>query len=174
MLREAGLTHDDESYEGEQSGSLFSLDYYRSKAQQFQGVLNQVDQAAQAAQLAIDSGVDPDLTRDLVGMLQEFDQKKMTFRIAAEGINAGAAVINAAGGRFPQLSIPQGLGLAPLIPAAAIAAIALAATLIAWGVKWIDGVQQLLDRPGRAACIVLALESWPGAGARAVDTTGQA
>lgn len=144
MLREAGLTHDDTSYEGEQSGSVFSLDYYRGKAVQFQNVLDQVDQAARAAQLAIESDVDPELTQDLLTMLDEFDAKKAMFRFAAEGINAGAAVINAAGGRFPSLSIPRGLGLAPLIPAAAIAAVGLAATLITWGVRWIDGVNHRL------------------------------
>lgn len=135
--------HDDTSYEGEQSDSAFSMDYYRSKAREFQDVLNQVDAAATAARIAIDSQVDDDLTRDLVGMLQEFDAKKLTFRLTAEGINAGAALINSMGGRFPTLSIPQGLGIAPfVIPAAAVAAIATAATLITWGVSWIDGVKQ--------------------------------
>ncbi len=145
MLAEAGVDHGDASYEGEQSTSVLSLDYYRNKAREFQDVLNQVDTAARAAREAIAAGVDDDLTRDLVGMLGEFDAKKAIFRMAAEGINAAAAVINAAGGRFPQLSVPSGLGALPfVVPAPGIAAIAVAATLITWGVSWIDGVKQRL------------------------------
>lgn len=133
-------------------GSIFSLDYYRNKAREFQTILNQVDLTARAAQDAIASGVDYDLSADLSAALQEFDAKKTVFRMTAEGINAAAAVINSAGGRLPQLSIPSGLGFAPfVIPAAGIAAIATAATLITWGLSWIDGVRermrlaQLLD-----------------------------
>ncbi len=145
MLGEAGLDHSDASYEGEQGTSVFSLDYYRNKARQFQDMLNQVDGAATAARVALAAGADPDLERDLVDMLREFDAKKSTMRMTAEAINAAAAVINSAGGRFPQLSIPTGLGALPLVlPAAGIAAIAVAATLITWGVTWIDGVKQRL------------------------------
>lgn len=133
------------SYEGEQSDSVFSLDYYRNKAREFQAVLNNVDAAARAARIAIEADIDPELTQGLVEDLQEFDSKKLTFRLTAEGINAAAALINSAGGRFPALSIPAGLGALPVIPAAGIAAIGVAATLIAWGVKWIDGVNQRLS-----------------------------
>lgn len=127
------------------SDSVFSMDYYRSKAREFQTILNQVDETARAANIAIASGIDPELTRDLVGALQEFDAKKTAFRMAAEGINAAAAVINSAGGRFPSLSIPSGLGFAPVaIPAAGLIALATAATLITWGLSWIDGVRERL------------------------------
>lgn len=143
MLSEAGLPHDDASYEGEQSTSLFSMDYYRDKARQFQAILNEVDATAQAAREAVDADLDPELTQGLLADLAQFDAKKAMFRAAAEGINAGAAIINSAGGRFPSLSIPTGLGALPfVIPAAAVAAIAVAATLITWGVSWIDGVKQ--------------------------------
>lgn len=139
------LDHSDEAYTGEVSDSVFSLDYYRNKAREFQGILNEVDASARAAQLAIQANIDPDLTADLSQMLTEYDQKKVMFRTAAEGINAGAALINSAGGRFPQLSIPTGLGLAPLvIPAATIAALAVAASLVTWGAVWISGVNERL------------------------------
>lgn len=133
-------------YDGETGDSVFSMDYYRNKAREFQSVLNQVDAAARAAQMAIDTG-SSDLAADLTAMLQEFDSKKLLFRGTAEAINAGAAIINNMGGRFPQLSIPQGLGLVPLvIPAATVAAIGVAAALITWGVQWVGGVVERLRR----------------------------
>lgn len=145
MLGDAGTDNSDASYTGDVSESSFSLDYYRQKAREFQGVLNQVDATAQAARQAIAADISPELSADLGAMLSEFDSKKLSFRLAAEGINAGAAVINSMGGRFPSLSIPAGLGFAPfVIPAAAIAAIGAAAALIAWGVQWIGGVNQRL------------------------------
>ena len=145
MLGDAGTDNSDASYTGEVSDSSFSLDYYRQKAREFQGVLNQVDATAQAARQAIAADISPELSADLGAMLSEFDAKKLSFRLAAEGINAGASVINSMGGRFPSLSIPAGLGFAPfVIPAAAIAAIGAAAALIAWGVQWIGGVNQRL------------------------------
>jgi hypothetical protein len=140
-IGEAGVPHDDASYTGEVSTSALSVQYWRDKAREFQNVLNQVDATARAAQEMVSLNVDEGITTDLLAMLADFDLKKTAFRLAAEGINAGAAIINAAGGRFPQLSIPQSLGLGPLvIPAAAIAALGTAAALITWGYAWIAGV----------------------------------
>lgn len=124
--------------------SVFSLDYYRNKAREFQDVLNGLDAGIGAAQNAIAADISPELTADLTAMLQEADGKRWALRTTAEAINAGAAVINAAGGRFPQLSIPSGLGFLPALPLAAVAAIATAATLIAWGVAWLSGLNQRL------------------------------
>jgi hypothetical protein len=79
-------------------------------------------------------------------MLEEFDAKKALFRGTAEAINAGAAVINGLGGRFPELSVPVGLGLAPVVlPAASIAALGVAAALITWGVQWVAGVVSRME-----------------------------
>lgn len=143
MLGDAGTDNSDASYGGEVSTSAFSLDYYRQKAREFQSILDEVDGTARAARQAIASDISPELSADLGALLSEFDAKKLAFRMAAEGINAGAAVINSAGGRFPSLSIPAGLGVAPfVIPVAAIAAIGAAAALITWGVQWIEGVKQ--------------------------------
>lgn len=145
MLGDAGTDNSDASYTGDVSDSMLSIDYYRQKAREFQGILNQVDATANAARGAIDADISPELSADLGALLSEFDAKKLAFRMAAEGINAGAAVINSAGGRFPTLSIPQGLGFAPfVIPVAAVAAIGAAAALIAWGVTWIHGVNRRL------------------------------
>lgn len=142
-IGEAGVPHDDASYTGDVPGSALSVSYWRDKAREFQVVMNQIDATAQAAQDMAVLNLDPGLTSDLMGYLSEFDMKKTVFRVAAEGINAGAALINAAGGRFPQLSIPSTLGLGPLvIPAAAIAALGTAAALIVWGQSWIAGVNE--------------------------------
>lgn len=133
----------DVSYAGETGESRFSMQFWRNKANEFQVMLNQVDTAAQAAVDAIEADIDPELSNQLLAMLDEFDAKKTVFRLTAEGINAGAAVINAAGGRFPQLSIPSGLGFVPLaIPAATIAAFAVAASLLVWGAQFVSGVNE--------------------------------
>lgn len=127
------------------SDSVFSLDYYRNKAREFQTAMVQVDQAAAAARLGLEAGIDAQVSDDLGALLSEFESKKWSFRLAAEGINAGAEIINSLGGRFPQLSIPQGLGLAPIaIPAATIAAIAAAASLVVWGAQFVSGVNERL------------------------------
>jgi len=179
MLGDTG-THDDESYVGEQSTSVFSMDYYRNKAREFQDMLNHVDQAAQAAQSAIDADIDPDLSSGLQNMLNEFAMRKFTFRAAAEGINAGAALINSAGGRMPQLSVPSGLGIAPIVlPAAAIAAFGVAAALIVWGSQWIAGVNarlrdaQLLENvtdPTKRAALASAIAQGEAAAALANES----
>ena len=56
MLGDAGTDNSDASYTGDVSDSSFSLDYYRQKAREFQGVLNQVDANAQAARGAGKAG----------------------------------------------------------------------------------------------------------------------
>jgi hypothetical protein len=131
-------------YTGETGESAWTLQYYRNKANEFQSILNNLDLSAQAAVNAINAEIDDSLTADLQAMMDEFDGKRTLLRVTAETINAGAAVINAAGGRFPELSIPTGLGVAFVLPIAAAAAIGTAAVLIAWGVTWINGVNDRL------------------------------
>lgn len=127
-----------------EGSSVLSMDYYRNKAREFQQVLNALDAGMSSAEQLIAADISPELTSDLTAMLNEADAKRFLLRATAEAINAGAAVINAAGGRFPELSIPTGLGFLPALPVAAIAAIATAATLIAWGVSWLDGLNERL------------------------------
>lgn len=146
MIGDAGVSNSDALYSGEIGESPFSVQYFRDKAREFQGVLNEVDAAARAARAAMDAGTSPDLTADLGAMLEEFDTRRALFRGTAEAINAGAAVINGLGGRFPQLSIPQGLGLAQIVlPVATIAALATAGALITWGAQWVAGVVQRME-----------------------------
>lgn len=136
---------DDESYDGSVSDSLFSMDYYREKARQFQQTMNQVDEAMRAANIAYNANISPEVNAQLLDLQNEFLAKRAQFRVTAEAINAGASVINSAGGRFPQLSIPQTLGLGPLVlPLAAIAAIGVAVGLITWGAQFVSGVNERL------------------------------
>lgn len=124
-----------------------SLDYYRTKAVQFQQVLSALDQAYQGTLAAVQSGaLDKDSADDLTESLLEFDNRKTALRVTAEAVNLAAASINASGGRFPQLSIPGTLGVPFAVPVAMVGAVATAAVLISWGVAWINGVNDRLSR----------------------------
>lgn len=140
------IPHDDASYTGEVSTMPWTLDYYRAKAGEFQQVLNALDASYSTVVALMESGsTSGELFEDLWTRLDEFDARKSQLRLTAEAINAGASVINSLGGRFPQLSIPQTLGLGPIaIPVAAIAALGTAAVLGTWGVTWIRGLNERL------------------------------
>lgn len=146
MLREAGIPHDDATYTGDDGSSALSLQYYRDKAREFQSIMNGIDQVARAAEEALELGIDEDTRAALLADLADFDARKWTFRATAEAINAGAALINALGGRFPRLSTPAGLAALPaiVVTPAMIAAIGTAAALITWGLSWIAGVNERL------------------------------
>lgn len=128
--------------------SMFSMDYYRQKSAEFQQVLTALDASYRAAKTAIDSGA---LTDESVAGLMEFvddyDSKKMWVKGVAEGINAAAAAINASGGRFPPVSIPGTLGLAPIAAGATLVALVGAiAAIIVWGNNAVSGVNVRLNR----------------------------
>lgn len=137
--------YDDANYTGETGDSVLSVQYYRNKAREFQTTLNNIDSVARAAQDAVNANISPELTNDLSAMLAELEDRKRVFRLTAETINAGAAVFNALGGRFPQLSVPTGLAALPVIPLATIAALGVAAGLITWGSQWVSGVNERLE-----------------------------
>jgi len=146
-LGDAGAPNDDASYTGDTGDSVFGMQYYRNKAAEFQSVLIAVDQSAQAARDAIDANSDNQaMVAELQALLADFDAKRWQFRATAEAINAGAALVNSAGGRFPQLSIPNGLGAFPVFPAAAVAAVGVAAGLIVWGLSFTKQVANTLQR----------------------------
>ena len=145
VLGEAGVINDDASYSGAQSGSLVSADYYRQKITEFQTVLTALDSAYQAAQNAYYiEGIDPGALQGLDELMREYEAKRTTLRITAEAINAGAAAINAAGGRMPVLSLPATLGMSFALPLVAASAIGAAAALIVWGREWLRGVNERL------------------------------
>lgn len=133
---------------GPTATNVFSMDYYRQKAVEFQQMMTALDQAYWAANYALmNSALDESSAAALMSALDEYDAKKGTIKVTAEAINAGAAAINAVGGRFPVLSIPGTLGLPPIVaPAALVAAIGAAAALLTWGSRWISGVNDRLKR----------------------------
>lgn len=127
--------------------SPFALDYYRNKAREFQVTMNAIDAAYTAASSALATGaLEPEGEAALIEALDAYEGKRITLRVTAEAINAGAAVVNGMGGRFPQLSLPATLGAVPVAPLALIAAIGTAAGLITWGTQWVQGVNERLKR----------------------------
>jgi hypothetical protein len=127
--------------------SPFAMDYYRQKATEFQATLNALDKGYSAANAALASGaLDDESQASIVESLDEYEGKRTMLKVTAEAINAGAAVINSLGGRFPQLSLPSTLGALPAVPIALIAAIGTAAGLIAWGSQWLTGLNERLKR----------------------------
>lgn len=141
------IPHDDSTYTGDVSDSVFSMDYVRQKAGELQDMMNSLDAGYFAASQALSiDGLDDDTRSSLQTFLDDFDQHRGMIRTTAEAINASAAVINAAGGRMPSLSIPQTLGIVPfVIPAALIAAVVAAGAIITWGVVWLNGLNQRLQ-----------------------------
>jgi succinyl-CoA synthetase beta subunit len=142
----SGFPHDDDSYTGDVSDSVFSMDYVRERGRQLQELMNNLDGAYMATLDALDTGaLDEATAADLGNYLADFESRRATLRGTAEAFNAGAALVNAAGGRMPSLSIPATLGIVPLvIPAAMIAAVATAGALITWGVVWLQGLNARL------------------------------
>lgn len=148
MLGDAGVPNDDASYAGETGDSYFSMQKYRNQAEEFQAVMDAMDTTARSLRGLLQYPLSVEDQQSIQDQLSEFESRKLAFRAAAETLNAVAYGINAAGGRFPVLQVPQGLqglGLGPVIPLAAIAALATAATLIAWGREWMAGVNQRLS-----------------------------
>jgi len=121
--------------------TLLQLDYYRQKVVEFQGILDQMDAVANIANSISWESTDKQLAADMDAYLLDFDNKKGSFRTAAEALNFAINGINAAGISFPRLQVPQGLGVVPLVAAAGVAgALAVAAALIVWGRDWIASV----------------------------------
>jgi hypothetical protein len=151
MIGDAGS---DLSYTGDEGTSSLSVQYYRNKVVEFQTVLDALDQGADAARRALATGALAwEDEQSLASLLGDYESRKFTLRATAEAINAGAAAWNSLGGRMPSLSIPSGLGLAPVIPLALIAAVATAATLIVWGREWLRGVNVRLQQAQALAAI---------------------
>jgi hypothetical protein len=121
------------------------LSYYQQKIIEFQNVLNGMDAAAQAAQSALWDDIDPKLSEDLQTFLDEFNSKKWEYKAAAEALNLAINGANLVGGDFPNISVPQTLGVVPLVAYGVIAAaVATAAGLIVWGNTWLTGLNQRL------------------------------
>jgi hypothetical protein len=138
-LNDAG-PHDDGSYGGDTS--VVSLDYFRDKYREFQVCMNGADQAYQAGLVVSQIAPDPEIDR----LLTEYESQSTMVRTTAEALNAGASIVNAAGGRMPVLSIPATLGLPPLLmPAAVIAAIAAAASYVGWSLGYVSAMTHAIE-----------------------------
>jgi hypothetical protein len=123
--------------------SPLSVDYYRQKVVEFQQLLNNLQGAQEAVIGLIDYGP-VEVRPELMALLDELDGKIGRYRQVAEALNFGINGINKVGAGFPTLTIPNGLGIAPLVVAGGIgAAVAVAAALIVWGYAWIQKAQVL-------------------------------
>lgn len=120
------IPHDDETYG---DSSPVSLDYFREKVRDFQTALNSVDLAYRAGLDVYE--ISP--SDRLAELLTDYESRAGTLKATAETLNAGAALVNAAGGRMPVLSIPSTLGLPQFVmPAIYVAALATGVYLISW------------------------------------------
>jgi hypothetical protein len=126
-----------------QPSTPLSVDYYRQKVVEFQALLNNLQNAREGMIGLVDYGP-AEIRPELMALLDELDGKIGRYRQVAEALNFGINGINKVGAGFPTLSIPAGLGVAPLVVAGGIgAAVAVAAALIVWGYTWIQRAQNL-------------------------------
>jgi hypothetical protein len=126
-----------------QPASPLSVNYYRQKVVEFQALLNNLQRAREATVEIVNNGP-AELQPELLALLAELDGKIDSYRQVAEALNFGINGINRVGAGFPTLTIPKGLGVAPLVVAGGIgAAVAVAAALIVWGYAWIQKAQVL-------------------------------
>ena len=120
-----------------------SVDYYRQKVVEFQNLLYNLQNAREGMIGLVDYGP-VEIRPELTALLDELDGKIGRYRQVAEALNFGINGINKVGAGFPTLTIPKGLGVAPLVVAGGIgAAVAVAASLIVWGYAWIQKAQVL-------------------------------
>jgi hypothetical protein len=120
-----------------QPATPLSVDYYRQKVAEFQALLYNLQNAREGMIGLVDYGP-PEIRPELTALLDELDGKIGSYRQVAEALNFGINGINKVGAGFPTLTIPNGLGVAPLVVAGGIgAAVAVAASLIVWGLAWI-------------------------------------
>jgi hypothetical protein len=120
-----------------------SPDYYKQKVVEFQNLLYNLQNAREGMIGLVDYGP-VEIRPELTALLDELDSKIGRYRQVAELLNLGINGINKAGAGFPTLTIPNGLGVGPLVVAGGIgAAVAVAASLIVWGYAWIQKAQVL-------------------------------
>jgi hypothetical protein len=120
-----------------------SVDYYKQKVVEFQTLLYNLQNAREGMIGLVDYGP-VEIRPELTALLDELDSKIGRYRQVAEALNFGINGINKVGADFPTLTIPKGLGVAPLVVAGGIgAAVAVAAALIVWGYAWIQKAQVL-------------------------------
>ena len=129
-----------------QPATPLSVDYYRQKVVEFQNLLINLQNAREGMIGLVDYGP-VEIRPELTVLLDELDAKIGRYRQVAEALNFGINGINKVGANFPTLTIPNGLGVAPLVVAGGIgAAVAVAAALIVWGNTWIERSRALAQQ----------------------------
>lgn len=131
-----------------ETASPLQLDYYRQKIVEFQNVLVQMDATASGLRGLLDLQIDdPELNNDINSLLTEYDQKKVSFVRAAEGLNFAVSSVNLIGANFPSVSVPRGLNAIPVIAIGGFSvALAVVAGLVIWGRDWIKSSDELAKR----------------------------
>lgn len=182
------VVNDDGSYTGEDGGSVFSLQFYRNKASEFQAVMNALDLAAQSLRESLQTVMfdDDGVADEIQILLADLDARRGHISAAAQAVNLASDAANAVGVRFPSLTVPQGLaglGMAP-IPIAIIAgAIAAASVLIVWGREYLvtqralqlraQQYAQIREDPAAVAALTLQLAKTDAAIQMADNPLGQ-
>ncbi len=112
------------------------LGYIESKIVEFQNAVNLADTTVADIKELMLYTDDENILSDLQAQLNEFDTRKQAIKFAAESFNAVASVVNSMGGNMNSLSIPSGLGFAPVVPLVYVAAITAGIALIDWIHQW--------------------------------------
>jgi len=125
--------------------SLMSIDYYRQKVLEFQQVLNDLDTTymglALMQEVAYETN-DQDMIDETDTLISTLQGKLSEFRMVGQGIQLASQGINAVGVDFPTVTIPGSLGVVPLIPLAAAAAVVASAIAL---IYWAKGFWQTVD-----------------------------
>lgn len=132
------------------SPSVLTVDYYRTKVQEFQRVMELLDVTGRDLE---ETGYyayaanDETLMVEYHQLKNAFDSKRGQFLAAAQAIQLASQGINAMGVNFPSVQVPIGLAAVPLVPVAAIAAAVVAATaLISWAMGFWNAVGEYIKR----------------------------
>ncbi|NDD05504.1 MAG: hypothetical protein EB078_11400, partial [Proteobacteria bacterium] len=119
--------------------------YFRTKALEFQQVINALDATAREVDMLIGALPEGAMLDELLIQFDALQSKKGQIKLVAEAVNFAANGLNQVGANLPTIQWPATLGAAPLVIAGAgAAAIAAAAAIIIWGKAWIDGINQRL------------------------------
>lgn len=151
-LGDAGAPGDDLSYTGEDATQPVSMAYFRARFAEFQSVMTAMDQAYQAGVAAYFASDPPD--EALYNLLLDYERKAADLKATAEAMNAGAQIVNAAGGRLPVLSIPATLGALPVLAMSAVVTWALSRVA-----GWIDYARGYTAGMADALALVRAMPS---------------
>ena len=112
------------------------LGYIESKIADFQKAVLLADTTVADIQELMLYTDDEAILQDLQNQLDEFETRRAAIKFAAESFNAVAGIVNSVGGNMQSLTIPTGLGFAPVVPLAYVAAITAGIALIDWIHQW--------------------------------------